>query len=101
MMDDQKPSLVGAPGQPFSAEQYRTYMDVIVNVLRVLNAVGPDVIRGLETFLRKAETLAPILDPSAYMRGGADNLANQRDVLTAMIAVRSALDRIEKREVLR
>lgn len=87
-------SLVGGPGQPLSTAQFKAEMDLLVGSMHVVQFVelGP-----LWEWLEKAETLGPILDPTMYMRGGADNLADQREILQAAQAVQGALDRIRTR----
>lgn len=86
--------LVGGPGQPLSGEQYRAGLDFLAGVLRPVQLVSLDQLRE---YLEKAETLGPLLDPTAYMRGGRDNLADQRDLLDAAAAVQRALTRIRER----
>jgi hypothetical protein len=46
--------------------------------------------------LSRVETLAPVLDPTGFMRG-SDNLRDQRDLLEAASAFRATLERIRAR----
>jgi hypothetical protein len=75
-------------------EQYRLWMDALVETFRPVQLVPLDEMRE---HLGRAETLGPILEPTAYQRGGADNLDDQRDILNAAYAVRRATERIRER----
>lgn len=71
-------------------------------------AAGPSVELALGVLLRLAddditkaaemveceETLGPILDPTTYIRGGADKLAQARGIVAAVRAARAALEAI-------
>ena len=75
-------------------DEYRTEMDLVVNFARMIQLLPVD---ELTQALGKVETLAPIFEPTAYLRGGADNLQDQRALLTAVAAVKQAMDRIDER----
>jgi hypothetical protein len=77
-----------------TGEEYRAAMDQLAFAVRCVQLLPLDEMRE---HLGKAETLGPILDPTAYQRGGADNLDDQRDILDAAYAVRRATERIRER----
>lgn len=87
-------SVRGGPGQPINSEQYRAGMDAIAEAFRIVLLIPLDELRE---FHAHAETLGPMLDPTMYMRGGADRLADQRDLLDAAEAVQAAGRRIKER----
>lgn len=78
-----------------TGEQYKAGMDVLVQAFRLVQLAPLDALRE---YLEKAEVLGPLIDPTAYHRGGGStNLANQRDVLDAADAVMRALGRVKER----
>lgn len=87
-------TLVGGPGQPLSAAQYEAGLEMLAQAFRLVQLVP---IEPLREHLSKAETLGPILDPTAYMRGGRERLQDQRDVIEAAAAVWKAVDRVRAR----
>lgn len=87
-------ALVGGPGQPLSAAQYEAALEMLAQAFRLVQLVP---IEPLREHLAKVETLGPILDPTAYMRGGRERLADQRDVIEAAAGVWRALDRVRAR----
>jgi hypothetical protein len=70
--------------------EYRTYMDLVTAACRMLLMVPID---DLLATVQHAETLGPILEPTAFLRGGADNLAAQREVLQAAQRLREVAER--------
>jgi len=80
--------------QPLTAEQYQAAMDLLAQAFRMVQLVP---VAALRDHLSRAETLGPMLDPTAYMRGGRENLEDQADVIKAASAVMNALERIAKR----
>lgn len=87
-------SVRGGPGQPINSEQYQAGLDAIVDACRIVLLIPLDELRE---FHAHAETLGPMLDPTMYMRGGRDNLDDQRDLLDAAEAVQAAGRRIKAR----
>lgn len=64
---------------------YRERMDLLVTAVQTVCVTAdlvdlPDLLRELE----RVEVMAPLLEPTAYMRGGANNLRDQRIVLRAV-----------------
>lgn len=70
--------------------------------LQTLIAMTRGFAQGLRAFplddmlrtIGKMETLAPILEPTAYQRGGMENLDNQRKLLQASKDYLAAIEKI-------
>lgn len=89
--------IIAAPtdGVPYLNEaEYRSYMDLIMSQVRTLRLVPVARMRDL---VGRAEALGPILDTTAYQRGGANNLRDQSEILAAVAALVAVADRIEAR----
>lgn len=78
------------PGRMSDAE-YRAGIDLVAAAVRILLLTPVDQMR---VALGYAETLAPVLEPTAYQRGGADNLYDQREILEAAAGLVKAARRI-------
>lgn len=57
-------------------------------------AVEPEAIKALQDEISRTETLAPILDPTWYMRS-SDNMQDHCDLVNAFAKFRSALSKFE------
>jgi excisionase family DNA binding protein len=86
------PSAITPPGGGVSGQLYQMEMR---GLAERLNRIGRFTLAPLYAYLEKAEALGPALRGSA--RGGADNLADQRDLLDAANAVQVALNCIAVR----
>lgn len=75
-------------------EQYRATFDMIAQCFKPIQLLP---LAELRDDLSRAETLGPLLEPTAYIRGGRENLADQADLLAAAFEVRKAMERIAKR----
>lgn len=78
----------------FSAGEYRSHMDLLAaasNILLMLPLVE------LRDTVEAAETLGPLLEPTAYQRGGSENLRDQRDLLDAAVRLKLVAERIHAR----
>ncbi len=53
---------------------------------------------ALANHLTTAETLGPILEPTAYIRGGADNLQDQRELIEAFIPFANAARKLKAKK---
>lgn len=70
-------------------EEYKHGMDVLMAAGRMILLVDVGALRDV---VAKSETVAPILEPTAYMRGGGQRLAQQREFLDAMAQVRKVCE---------
>jgi hypothetical protein len=73
---------------------YRTNLDMIASSIALLRLLPIVEMRQL---VDEMQTLGPILEPTAYLRGGGDNLRDQAEVLTAVAALLAVVDRVEAR----
>lgn len=74
-----------------SDNDYRGHMDVLASAGRSLLLVAETVdVPELLRIVNEAETLGPILEPTAYQRGGGTNLTDQRRFLEAIQAFQRA-----------
>jgi hypothetical protein len=70
--------------------EYRAHMDLVMAACRLLLEVPID---ELLATVERAETLAPIVEPTAFLRGGGENLVAQREVLEAAQRLRRVAER--------
>ncbi len=91
------PAVTGALSPPADVPltdlEYTVGIDLVTNAVRILR-VAP-VARLLAT-LSPIEALAPVLEPTAFARGGARNLDHQRRLLKAVAEVLRVADDIER-----
>lgn len=80
--------------EPMSGDEFKTAMDRISLVVGLLREEPIDRLVGMVDW---AQTLGPLLEPTAYMRGGGDNLRDQAEILHAAAALVAASDRVLKR----
>ena len=81
-------------GEEFHAAWQR--IGIAVTLLAEDEALDP-----LSQMIVRAETLGPILEPTAYMRGGADNLQDQAEILGAVVQLRAVHRRVKARALKR
>jgi hypothetical protein len=75
-------------------EEYKGHLDVLASVFRM---VGMLPLNEMQEYLSTAQTLAPIIDPTAYRNGGSIRLDDQQDMLDAAAGVTRALARVARR----
>lgn len=73
-------------------------MNVAVAAGRMLLVMGGDLDLALEN-VERAVTLGPILEPTAYNRGGYQRLQQQREFLHAAVALRDVCRKYSPIEV--
>lgn len=71
--------------------EYRMHMDLLAATGRLLLMVPVD---ELLQVVNLSETLGPILEPTAFLRGGAERLVEQRQVLEAAATLRNTIIRL-------
>lgn len=91
MRDPQELSVIGDA-------EYRMVMDLIAGAVRTLRLLP---IGQLRDIVGRAEILGPLLEPTAYIRGGGDNLRDQSELLAAVAGVVAVAERIEARAGMR
>lgn len=74
--------------EPITQDEYVAALGILTNWAKTVQLF--DLAR-LRDFVSKAETLAPLLEPTAYQRGGADNLRDQRKFLNACATFQAAI----------
>lgn len=80
---------MNVPTQPMTDYEYHAAMDLVVAAGRLLISCPLDRLRDN---LSQIEALAPILEPTAYQRGGGRNLDNQRRILDAAAKFSEAIN---------
>jgi hypothetical protein len=66
--------------------------------LALISTLVADVpIAELHNHVTHAETLGPILEPTAWIRGGADNLTDARDLIDAAAPLVSFGERLQRK----
>jgi hypothetical protein len=73
--------LVDADTEPMTDAEYRAGMALVTFGVRILLTAPVDRLRHN---LAQVETLGPLVEPTAYLRGGADRLREQRELLDAV-----------------
>lgn len=79
-------------------EEYEAVLDTATAAARLLLMIG-DKLDEARTDLSTIEAVAPILEPTAYQRGGMRRLDEQRRFLNAAIALRDVSKAILGEEV--
>lgn len=79
-------------------DEYKLHMGMLKDAIRLLSMVP---VRELRDMVSKADVLGPILEPTAYVRGGADNLRDQREILDAALHLMEVVDKVTIRAVSR
>lgn len=64
-----------------------TYAEEMNGVVLAVQMLAQSPVDELLALVQQAETLGPILEPTAYMRGGSKRLYEQRRMLTACAEV--------------
>jgi len=80
----------------YDPTQWEAYLDLVKGITQGLAYIPVrDMLREIGTM----ETLAPIMEPTAYRNGGADNLRDQAELLRAVLEVQEAMERILNRRL--
>lgn len=66
------------------ASQYIECFNALMAAVQLINTAP---IRAMRGHLAKVEILGPLLEPTAYMRGGMRNLRDQGELLAALAEV--------------
>lgn len=74
-----------------SNEEYRAGLNMVTGAIRVLRLVP---VAQMREQLGLVEAVAPVLDPTAYLRGGANNLRDQAEVLAAVANLLEVVERV-------
>jgi hypothetical protein len=90
---DVGPSWPREDGGVIGTDDYRGGLDILTAAARIVLLVD---VQPMLDYLSRVETLGPVLDPTAYLRGSR-NLRDQRELLEAAAAFRAALERIRAR----
>lgn len=83
----------GAPPMT-DVTDHRATLDALAALTRSINLLPLD--EALDTVAR-AEALGPILDPTAFLHGGINNLQDQRELIEAALGLQRAAGRIAER----
>lgn len=75
---------------PITDVAFITGMDTLTTAARLILLVDVDALRKV---IAHAETLAPVVEPTVYARGGGRRLAEQRDFLDAVANLRAVCER--------
>lgn len=78
------------------ATDYRKELDKVVTLGKLAMAANIDIDR-LRDELEKLETLGPMFAPSEWMRGGAENLDQQRTLIEGVAPFLRALDSLRQK----
>lgn len=70
---------------------FKSAMDRVMLAVSLLRLEPIDELREM---VERAETLGPILEPTAYQRGGGTNLYHQRLILDAVANLARVADKI-------
>jgi hypothetical protein len=77
------------------AKDYPQYLDVLLAACRTINAPP---LRELAEANEHMQALGPLLEPTAYLRGGGQNLHDQRRIIDAARALQLACEEVALKE---
>jgi hypothetical protein len=85
------------PANPaYDPSQWESYLDLVKGITQGLAYIpARDMLREIA----EMETLAPIMEPTAYINGGADNLRDQAELLRAVLGLQEAIEAIVTRNL--
>lgn len=75
--------------------EYTAAMNTLAAAGRIVLAVDVDELRNI---VARSEALGPVLEATAYHRGGGRRLAEQREFLDAAATFRAACERLRPAE---
>lgn len=79
-------------------ETYQSALEALTSITRAFIQIAETVdIAAMRTIVGRFEALAPVLEPTAYARGGGMNLRDQAAFLAAADRFASELRRLDKR----
>lgn len=73
------------------AAEYPMLLDLLTSATRTIMLLP---LQAMSNFVGHAETIGPILEPTAYARGGGRNLADQAALIEAAIGLQRAAEKI-------
>lgn len=84
---------------PAGPSRYVAKLEALTHVARLMlqTADGIGGLAEMRNTLGQMEALAPVLEPTAYMRGGSMNLADQAAFLAAVDEFVTALRKLDRR----
>jgi hypothetical protein len=72
-------------GTPITDQQYPAALDALVNATRAIISLADALdIPAMRSICERHQALGPVLEPTAYQRGGMDNLRDQASFLAAL-----------------
>lgn len=82
------------------SKRYMARLEALTHAARLMlqTADGIGGLQGMRDTLGQMEALAPVLEPTAYVRGGGMNLADQAAFLAAIDEFVTALRKLDRRE---
>lgn len=82
----------------FTDDQYLDTIGALTTAARALLGLAEFIdIRQLRTIVGQMEAIAPIVEPTAYARGGRQNLADQAEFLAAVDEFVTRVRRLDRR----
>ena len=75
--------------------EFKTLWDTILAIARMASVIDPDEVRTLIETAERAASIGPILYPTEYRNGGADNVEEQRVLAKGFLAFRNAIDQVK------
>lgn len=78
-------------------DEFKATMDLATSGARMLLALGDQLEECLDVVSYRG-ALAPIVEPTAYMRGGMERLSDQERFLRAAIRFRDACEALRPKE---
>lgn len=66
-------------------------------VCSMVNLIPLEEIAQALQHVNHIETIAPLLEPTGWMRGGGNNLREQKEFLEALLAFRQSMEKMRER----
>lgn len=78
-------------------DKFEMTWQVLTSICHTAQYIPIEDVEQLLTTIRISEAIGPLIEPTMYMRGGADNLDDQREIAQGFLAFRKAIDKVMER----
>jgi len=88
--------MTGKPTtQPLSEDEFQMMWGVLLGIARSAQFFTIEDVERMQHGVSVSETLAPLLYPTEYIRGGRNNLEEQRALIEGFLTFRKAIEQIK------
>ncbi len=87
--------------QPLSEDEFQMMWGVLLGIARSAQFFTIEDVERMQHGVSVSETLAPMLFPTEYIRGGRNNLEEQRVLIEGFFAFRKAIEQVKMKALTR